>query len=251
MEGETQHTWPLLTALRSSFTQHAVGDSCALLPIDQLALYQFYQSCLTQYTEMWPSLPRCLTDPPPLAQTLLLPAWWLCSVCWLDHVKHATLSHPAALRLPGSPFMPTITHPLIACRGGAATFTWARLTAATVKSSLVQSATCLLSPPPPSCYCCLQGGCIIRAAFLDRIKQAYRRDEALPNLLVDPEFGQELTERDASWRRVVAMAVGNGVPVPGMTASLGYFDTYRRERLPANMVQVRDGVWLGLGAGGC
>jgi hypothetical protein len=59
---------------------------------------------------------------------------------------------------------------------------------------------------------------------------------------VDPEFAKELSERDASWRRVVAMAVSNGVPVPGMTASLGYFDTYRRERLPANMVQVRHGL---------
>lgn len=89
----------------------------------------------------------------------------------------------------------------------------------------------------------LQGGCIIRAGFLDRIKQAYRRDAALPNLLVDPDFGKELAERDASWRRVVALAITNGVPVPGMTASLGYFDTYRRERLPANMVQVRLG-WV-------
>jgi len=84
-----------------------------------------------------------------------------------------------------------------------------------------------------------KGGCIIRAGFLDRIKQAYRRDEALPNLLVDPDFAKELSERDASWRRVVALSVTNGVPVPGMTASLGYFDTYRRERLPANMVQAQ------------
>ncbi len=50
---------------------------------------------------------------------------------------------------------------------------------------------------------------------------------------------QELAERDAAWRRVVALAVTNGVPAPGMTASLSYFDTYRRERLPANLVQVR------------
>jgi 6-phosphogluconate dehydrogenase len=50
---------------------------------------------------------------------------------------------------------------------------------------------------------------------------------------------QDLAERDAAWRRVVALAVTNGVPAPGMMASLSYFDTYRRERLPANMVQVR------------
>jgi len=72
-----------------------------------------------------------------------------------------------------------------------------------------------------------------------RMMQAYQRDAALPNLLVDPAFGAELAERDGSWRRVVALAVSNGVPVPGMTASLGYFDTYRRERLPANMVQAQ------------
>jgi 6-phosphogluconate dehydrogenase len=54
-------------------------------------------------------------------------------------------------------------------------------------------------------------------------------------------FLQDLAERDAAWRRVVALAVTNGVPAPGMMASLSYFDTYRRERLPANMVQVRCG----------
>lgn len=104
-----------------------------------------------------------------------------------------------------------------------------------------------LTPASTTLHCLLplpQGGCIIRAGFLDRIKQAYRRDEALPNLLVDPDFAKELSERDASWRRVVALSVTNGVPVPGMTASLGYFDTYRRERLPANMVQVSRGAWV-------
>jgi 6-phosphogluconate dehydrogenase len=55
-----------------------------------------------------------------------------------------------------------------------------------------------------------QGGCIIRAGFLDRIKQAYQRDAGLPSLLVDPAFAQELTDRDGSWRRVVALAVNNG-----------------------------------------
>jgi 6-phosphogluconate dehydrogenase len=50
---------------------------------------------------------------------------------------------------------------------------------------------------------------------------------------------QDLAERDAAWRRVVALAVTSGVPAPGMMASLSYFDTYRRERLPANLVQVR------------
>jgi 6-phosphogluconate dehydrogenase len=84
-----------------------------------------------------------------------------------------------------------------------------------------------------------KGGCIIRAQFLDRIKQAYRRDTKLPSLLVDPPFAEDLAKREAAWRRVVALAVSNGVPAPGMTASLGYFDTYRRERLPANLVQAQ------------
>jgi hypothetical protein len=87
-----------------------------------------------------------------------------------------------------------------------------------------------------------QGGCIIRAGFLDRIKQAYQRDAGLPNLLMDPAFAKDLASRDAAWRRVVGLAVAHGVPAPGMTASLGYFDTYRRERLPANLVQVR--AWV-------
>eukprot|EP00882_Tetradesmus_deserticola_P003438 GHRQ01003635.1.p1 GENE.GHRQ01003635.1~~GHRQ01003635.1.p1 ORF type:complete len:556 (+),score=245.36 GHRQ01003635.1:190-1668(+) len=84
-----------------------------------------------------------------------------------------------------------------------------------------------------------KGGCIIRAGFLDRIKQAYQRDPSLPSLLVDPTFAKDLAERDAAWRRVVALAVTHGVPAPGMMSSLSYFDTYRRERLPANMVQAQ------------
>jgi 6-phosphogluconate dehydrogenase len=118
-----------------------------------------------------------------------------------------------------------------------------------------------------------KGGCIIRAAFLDRIKvsatythtaprssaltvlslshvpvfshlparvqAAYRRAPALPNLLADPDFARDLAARQAAWRRVVTLAIASGVGVPGMTASLGYFDTYRRARLPANLVQAQ------------
>ncbi|KAH7623365.1 hypothetical protein Ndes2526B_g01795 [Nannochloris sp. 'desiccata'] len=84
-----------------------------------------------------------------------------------------------------------------------------------------------------------KGGCIIRAGFLDRIKQAYLRNPELPNLLVDPDFAKDLAERQASWRRVVTLAVNAGIGVPGMTASLAYFDTYRRGRLPANLVQAQ------------
>jgi 6-phosphogluconate dehydrogenase len=84
-----------------------------------------------------------------------------------------------------------------------------------------------------------KGGCIIRAGFLDRIKQAYQRDSKLPSLLVDPPFAQDLVKCEQAWRRVVVLAVGNGVPAPGMMSSLSYFDTYRREKLPANIVQAQ------------
>eukprot|EP00899_Mesostigma_viride_P010370 jgi/Mesvir1/19334/Mv10392-RA.1 len=84
-----------------------------------------------------------------------------------------------------------------------------------------------------------KGGCIIRAVFLDRIKQAYDRNPALPNLLVDPQFAAEMIERQAGWRSVVKMAVDAGIGVPGFSSSLGYFDTYRRARLPANLIQAQ------------
>ncbi|GER45267.1 6-phosphogluconate dehydrogenase [Striga asiatica] len=84
-----------------------------------------------------------------------------------------------------------------------------------------------------------KGGCIIRAIFLDRIKRAYDRNPDLANLLVDPEFAKEIIERQAAWRRVVCLAINSGISTPGMSASLAYFDTYRRERLPANLVQAQ------------
>lgn len=84
-----------------------------------------------------------------------------------------------------------------------------------------------------------KGGCIIRAVFLDRIKKAYQRNPALANLLVDPEFATEMVQRQAAWRRVVGLAIQKGISVPGMSASLQYFDTYRRARLPANLVQAQ------------
>jgi 6-phosphogluconate dehydrogenase len=84
-----------------------------------------------------------------------------------------------------------------------------------------------------------KGGCIIRAVFLDRIKQAYDRDAQLVNLLVDGEFVKELGERQASWRRVLGLAIQHGLPMPTMTASLAYYDGYRRERLPASLTQAQ------------
>ncbi|RZC76646.1 hypothetical protein C5167_000767 [Papaver somniferum] len=84
-----------------------------------------------------------------------------------------------------------------------------------------------------------KGGCIIRAVFLDRIKQAYQRNPQLASLVVDPEFAKEMVQRQAAWRRVVGLAVQAGISTPGMCASLAYFDTYRRARLPANLVQAQ------------
>ncbi|CAM9878057.1 unnamed protein product, partial [Phaeothamnion confervicola] len=84
-----------------------------------------------------------------------------------------------------------------------------------------------------------KGGCIIRAAFLDSIKSAYLNTPSLANLLVDPDFASHLNARQPSWRRVVSLCVASGVACPAMTASLGYFDSYRRARLPANLVQAQ------------
>jgi 6-phosphogluconate dehydrogenase len=82
-----------------------------------------------------------------------------------------------------------------------------------------------------------KGGCIIRAQFLDRITKAFQRDANLSNLLTDGEFAKEVAERQPGWRRVIGLAVQNGIPVPSMGASLSYFDSYRRDRLPANLTQ--------------
>ncbi|KAH7287806.1 hypothetical protein KP509_32G075900 [Ceratopteris richardii] len=84
-----------------------------------------------------------------------------------------------------------------------------------------------------------KGGCIIRAVFLDRIKSAYDRNPKLASLLIDPEFAQEMVERQDSWRRVVSLAIGAGISTPGMSSSLAYFDSYRRSRLPANLLQAQ------------
>ena len=82
-----------------------------------------------------------------------------------------------------------------------------------------------------------RGGCIIRAAFLDRIRAAYATNPQLPTLLADPDFGKEVTEAQDGWRDVIATAVNNGIPVPGFSAALAYYDALRAERLPAALVQ--------------
>jgi 6-phosphogluconate dehydrogenase len=82
-----------------------------------------------------------------------------------------------------------------------------------------------------------RGGCIIRAAFLDRIRAAYQANPQLPTLLADEEFGKELAAAQDSWRNVVATAVRLGIPVPGFSAALAYYDALRAERLPAALIQ--------------
>ena len=84
-----------------------------------------------------------------------------------------------------------------------------------------------------------KGGCIIRAKILDRINKAFAKDTSLENLLLDPEFAEELVRRQQAWRRVVSLAVAGGVPVPALTASLQYFDSFRSQRLPTNLLQAQ------------
>jgi 6-phosphogluconate dehydrogenase len=84
-----------------------------------------------------------------------------------------------------------------------------------------------------------RGGCIIRAQFLDLITEAFKRNPDLPNLLVDDFFKEEVESRLDAWRYVVKTAIDNGVPVLGFSASLAYYDAYRSERLPANLIQAQ------------
>ena len=84
-----------------------------------------------------------------------------------------------------------------------------------------------------------KGGCIIRAAFLNKIKAAYDQDGKLPNLLLAPEFKQTILDRQEAWREVVSTAARIGIPVPAFSASLDYFDSYRRESLPQNLTQAQ------------
>ena len=84
-----------------------------------------------------------------------------------------------------------------------------------------------------------RGGCIIRAAFLDRIKAAYDEAPDLVNLLLAPYFRDAIAGAQAAWRRVVAGAVLRGVPVPAFSSALAWYDGYRSERLPANLLQAQ------------
>ncbi|PPT08037.1 6-phosphogluconate dehydrogenase decarboxylating [Geitlerinema sp. FC II] len=84
-----------------------------------------------------------------------------------------------------------------------------------------------------------KGGCIIKAGFLNKIKRAFDENPNLANLLLAPEFKQTILDRQAAWREVLMAANGLGIPVPAFSASLDYFDSYRRERLPQNLTQAQ------------
>jgi 6-phosphogluconate dehydrogenase len=84
-----------------------------------------------------------------------------------------------------------------------------------------------------------RAGCIIRASLLEDIRRAFARDAALVNLLLDGAFRDAMAERQEGWRHVVQSAVGMGIPVPAMSASLAYYDSYRSARLPANLTQAQ------------
>lgn len=84
-----------------------------------------------------------------------------------------------------------------------------------------------------------KGGCIIRAGFLNKIKHAFKENPTLPNLLLAPEFKQTILDRQDAWREVLAQSAKLGIPVPAFSASLDYFDSYRRDRLPQNLTQAQ------------
>ena len=84
-----------------------------------------------------------------------------------------------------------------------------------------------------------RGGCIIRSVFLGKIKEAFEKDPELTNLLLDPFFKQAVQRAESSWRRVVSQAVELGIPMPAIGAALSYYDGYRTDRLPANLLQAQ------------
>ncbi len=84
-----------------------------------------------------------------------------------------------------------------------------------------------------------RGGCIVRSVMLEPIREAYRGDPALPNLMLNDHFTRQLNGLESHWREVVGLAARHGIPALVLGASLGYYDMYRRERLPANLLQAQ------------
>ena len=84
-----------------------------------------------------------------------------------------------------------------------------------------------------------RGGCIIRSVFLGKIKEAFDKNPELSNLLLDPFFKEKIESAQMGWRRVVAAAIQNGISIPAFSTALSYFDGFRTERLPANLLQAQ------------
>lgn len=89
------------------------------------------------------------------------------------------------------------------------------------------------------CASMWRGGCIIRAALLTKITNAYVKNPDLSNLLVDETFSTEVNARHMAWRRIVTLGVASGIATPALSAGLSYYDQYRRDRLPANLIQAQ------------
>ena len=84
-----------------------------------------------------------------------------------------------------------------------------------------------------------RGGCIIRSVFLGKIKEAFDKNPNIANILLDPYFTEKLKDAQEGWRNVVAQAISNGISIPALTSALCYYDGYRSERLPANLLQAQ------------
>ena len=84
-----------------------------------------------------------------------------------------------------------------------------------------------------------RGGCIIRSAFLGKIKEAFDKNPQLSNLLLDKFFRKVLTSYQSAWRRVIVQAAKSGVPTPAFGTALAFYDGYRTGRLPANLLQAQ------------
>jgi 6-phosphogluconate dehydrogenase len=84
-----------------------------------------------------------------------------------------------------------------------------------------------------------RAGCIIRAVFLEEITKAFRNNPTLPNLLIDAKFREMIASRQDAWRRVVSLGIANGIGLSAFSGSLAYYDSYRRARLPGNLIQAQ------------
>jgi 6-phosphogluconate dehydrogenase len=84
-----------------------------------------------------------------------------------------------------------------------------------------------------------RGGCIIRSVFLDKIREAYEKNTAITNLLLDPFFKEKIDKAQKGLRNVAAIAALNGIPIPVISSALSFYDAYRSEKLPANLLQAQ------------